>query len=238
LTAFAGAHITSDTMRLRFFAPAFIAILSSTLIVSAAPKWTVLFDGKNADQWRGFQREGFPSDCWVIENGTLRTLPKKPGPVDLITKENYTDFELELEWKVTPAANSGIIYRASEEFDHSWKTGAEYQVLDDELNGDGKDPKRSAGSLYALIAPTNKKLKPVGEWNKARIVFQKNHVEHWLNGKKVVEYTWGSDELKDLIAKSKFSSMPKFATESSGHICLQHHGGDVSFRKIRIRKLD
>lgn len=227
-------------MRSRIFSiAAFIALLTSTLVASAAPKWTVLFDGKNADLWRGYHRDGFPSDCWVIENGTLRTLPHKPGPVDLITKEEYGDFELELEWKVTPGANSGIIYHASEEFDHSWNTGAEYQVLDDELNGDGKDPKRSASSLYALIAPNkNKHLKPVGEWNKARIVFKNNHVEHWLNGKKVVEYQWGSDHLKQLIANSKFNSMPKFATLSKGHICLQHHGGDVSFKNVRVRKLD
>ncbi|MDB6057498.1 MAG: hypothetical protein JWO95_1342, partial [Verrucomicrobiales bacterium] len=146
--------------------------------------------------------------------------------------------ELELEWKVTPGANSGIIYHASEEFDHSWKTGTEYQVLDDAKHPDGRDPKRSAGSLYALIAPKNKKLNAVGEWNKSRIVFHKNHVEHYLNGKKVVEYHWGSDELKNMIAASKFSEMPKFATLSTGHICLQHHGGDVSFRNIRVRKLD
>jgi hypothetical protein len=227
-------------MRIRFsFYASLVALLASTLIASAAPKWTVLFDGKNADLWRGYHRDGFPSDCWVIENGTLRTLPNKPGPVDLITKETYGDFELELEWKVTPGANSGVIYHASEEFDHSWRTGAEYQVLDDEKNGDGRDPKKSASSLYALIAPNkDKHLKPVGDWNKARIVFKNNHVEHWLNGKKVVEYQWGSDELKERIKNSKFNSMPKFGTLSSGIITLQHHGGDVSFRKIRIRKLD
>ena len=110
---------------------------------------------------------------------------------------------------------------------------------DDVKASDGKDPKKSAASLYALIAPNkDKHLKPVGDWNKARILFKNNHVEHWLNGKKVVEYQWVSPELKELIANSKFNSMPKFGTLSSGIITLQHHGGDVSFRKIRIRKLD
>lgn len=227
-------------MRSRIFSvAALLALFSTTLLVGAAPKWTVLFDGKNADQWRGFHREGFPSDCWVLENGTLRTLPGKKGVTDLITKEEYGDFELELEWKVTPGANSGIIYRASEEFDHSWNTGPEYQVLDDDLNPDGKLPTHRASALYALIEPNkNKHLKPVGEWNNARIVFKNNHVEHWLNGKKVVEYQWAGDEVKKLIANSKFDTMPKFMTLSTGHICLQHHGGDVSYRKIRIRKLD
>lgn len=221
------------------FASAFAVLLTSTLMAGAAPKWTVLFDGKNADQLRGYHRDDFPTDCWVIENGTLRSLPHKPNPVDVITKENYGDFELELEWKVTPGANSGIIYRASEEFDHSWNTGPEYQVLDDDKASDGKLPTHRACALYALIVPNkDKHLKPVGEWNKTRLIIKNNHVEHWINGKKVVEYTWGSDEVKKLVADSKFATMPKFMTLSSGHICLQHHGGDVSYRKIRVRKLD
>lgn len=227
-------------MRSRIFSiAASLALLSSALLASAAPKWTVLFDGKNADQWRGYHRDGFPDDCWVLENGTLRTLPGKPHATDLITKEEFGDFELELEWKVTPGANSGIIYRASEEFPHSWNTGPEYQVLDDDLAPDGKLPTHRACALYALIAPNqDKHLKPVGQWNKARLIIKNNHVEHWINGKKVVEYEWGGDEVKKLIADSKFSTMPKFMTLSTGHICLQHHGGDVSYRKIRIRKLN
>jgi hypothetical protein len=222
----------------KFLAPAFVALLSSTLILCAAPKKTVLFDGKNTDQWRGYKRTSFPSDCWAVEDGTLRTLPGKPENADLITKEKYGDFDLELEFKTTPAANSGIIYHVSEDFDHSFQSGPEYQILDDEKAHDGKNPKTSAGSLYALIAPKNKVLKPVGEWNKARLVVKKGHVEHWLNGKKVVEYQWGSDEIKDLIAKSKFAKWPGFMMEDTGYIALQHHGGDVSFRNITIKKLD
>ncbi len=233
------AHITTRIMRTCFSAACAVAILlSSTFVLTAAPKWTTLFDGKNTEHWRGYKREGFPSDCWSVENGTLRTLPGKPQSVDLITKEKYGDFELELEWKATPGANSGIIYRASEEFDHSYQSGPEYQLLDDIKNHDGKNPKTSAGALYALIAPKDKMLKPVGEWNKARLIVKNGHVEHWMNGKKVVEYQWGSDEVKNLIAESKFAKWPGFMKEDTGHIALQHHGGDMSFKNVRIRKLD
>jgi hypothetical protein len=225
-------------MRSRFFpALALVALLASTSFVHAA-KWTVLFNGKNADQWRGFHRDSFPNDCWAIENGTLRTLPGKGVAVDLITKEKFGDFDLELEWKATPGANSGIIYHCSEEYDHSFMTGPEYQLLDDKLNHDGQNPKTSAGALYALIAPKNKDLKPVGQWNKARLIVKKGHVEHWMNGKKVVEYQWGSPEVKELIANSKFSKWPGFMTLDRGYIALQHHGGDMSFRNVRIKKLD
>jgi hypothetical protein len=226
-------------MRSRFsFASVAVALLASTLILSAAPKSIVLFNGKNTDHWRGYKQDGFPS-CWSVENGTLRTIPGKGElKVDLVTKEKYGDFDLELEWKVTPGANSGVIYRVSEDFDRSYQSGPEYQVLDDEKNHDGKNPKTSAGALYALIAPTNKVLKPVGEWNKARIIVKNGHVEHWLNGKKVVEYQWGSDAVNKLIAESKFAQWPNFMKEDTGHIALQHHGGDASFRNIRIKKLD
>jgi hypothetical protein len=111
------------------------------------------------------------------------------------------------------------------------------QILDDTRHPDGKNPKTSAGALYALIAPKDKELKPVGEWNKARLIINGNHGEHWLNGKKVVEYELNSKELNDLIAKSKFASMPRFAKEPSGHIVLQHHHDEVWFRNVRIRRL-
>jgi hypothetical protein len=109
--------------------------------------------------------------------------------------------------------------------------------LDDDKHGDGKSPKTAAASLYALIAPRNKKLKPVGEWNKVRLVVRGNQVEHWLNGAKVVEYELGSNELNQLIAQSKFKDMPRFAKERTGFIDLQHHGDEVWYRKIRVRRL-
>lgn len=198
--------------------------------------WKVLFDGDSTDAWRGFKREAFPDKAWKVENGTLATITGSEV-VDLVTRESYQNFELQLEWKVSPAGNSGIMYHVTEEFKAPWHTGPEVQVLDDEKHNDGKNPKTSAGALYALLPPKNKVLKPVGEWNQARVVINGNHGEHWLNGVKVVEYELNSPELNALIASSKFSSMPKFAKEPTGHIVLQHHRDAVWFRNIKVRRL-
>jgi hypothetical protein len=203
----------------------------------AAPgKWEVLFDGKSVNKWRGYKMNSFPEQSWKVEEGALKTIAGAEGP-DIVTKESFQNFELELEWKVKPGANSGIMYRVSEDFGAPYETGPEMQVLDDDKHADGKDPKTSAGSLYALIAPKNKKLRPVGEWNRVRIVVQGNQVEHWLNGVKVVEFELGSAELNQLIGRSKFKDMPRFGKEPGGHIDLQHHGDEVWYRKVRVRRL-
>jgi hypothetical protein len=199
-------------------------------------KWEVLFDGKDTSKWRGFKAEKFPEKGWVVESGTLRHEAGKGGG-DLVSKESYGDFELRFDWKVAPGANSGVMYRVTEDHAASYETGPEYQVLDDAKHGDGKNPKTSSAALYALIAcNAEKALRPVGEWNKARIVVKGGRVEHWLNKKKVVEYAWGGPETKALIAASKFKDMPGFAKNGSGHIVLQDHGDDVWFRKIKIRR--
>jgi hypothetical protein len=197
-------------------------------------KWETLFDGKSTDKWRGYKKDEFPSS-WKVEDGALHTVPGNGS--DIVTKDKYDSFELELEWKVTPGANSGVIFHASENAPESWNTGPEMQILDDTRHPDGKNPKTSAGALYALIAPKDKELKPVGEWNKARLIINGNHGEHWLNGKKVVEYELNSKELNDLFANSIFASMPRFAKVPSGHIVLQHHDDEVWFRNVRIRRL-
>jgi len=218
---------------------AIVLLTAISAITEAKPKWQVLFDGKSVSEWRGFRRETFPSKCWVIQEQSIKTVGgcDKSDQVDIVTKEKYRNFELEFEWRVAPGANSGVIYLISEDQDQTWKTGPEMQVLDDEKHPDGKKPSTSAGSLFDLIAPTNKTLRPVGEFNKARLVIHNGHVEHWLNGKQVLEYDLGSAELKDLIAKSKFKSFPRFAQNSEGLIALQYHGDDVWYRKIRIRSL-
>jgi hypothetical protein len=205
--------------------------------VMAKPKWQALFDGKSTTDWRGFRRDTFPAKCWVIENGSLKTVAgcDRADQVDIITKGKYRNFELELEWRVAPGANSGIIYLVSEDEDQTWKTGPEMQVLDDLKHPDGKIPKTSAGSLFDLIAPTNKTLRPVGQYNNTRLVLNNGHVEHWLNGKKILEYNLGSDRLKLLIAQSKFKSYSQFARNPEGYIALQHHGDEVWYRNIRIR---
>jgi hypothetical protein len=203
--------------------------------------WQVLFDGKETKGLRAFKGEGFPSKGWILDNGALKTVPKDAGGqvTDLITVEKFKDFELELEWKVAPGGNSGVMYRVNEaEKGPAWFTGPEMQILDDDKHGDGKNPLTSAGALYGLIAPnTQKKLKPVGEFNTAKIVFKDNHVEHWLNGAKIVEYTWGSDAVKALAAKSKFADKPRFMAEPEGSIVFQHHGQEFWIRDIRVRKL-
>jgi hypothetical protein len=214
-----------------------LLIVLGALSVEAKPKWKVLFDGKSTSEWRGFRRETFPSKCWVTEGDAIKTAGgcDKEDQVDIISKEKYKNFELELEWRVAPGANSGIIYLISEDQDQTWRTGPEMQVLDDDKHPDGKKPTTSAGSLFDLMAPANKVMRPVGEYNRARLVINNGHVEHWLNGKKVLEYDLGSDNLKDLIAKSKFKSFTRFAQNLEGHIALQYHGDDVWFRKVRIR---
>ena len=201
-----------------------------------AQNWVILFDGGNVDQWRGYKQDTFPKGGWVVENGALKTIVGG-NRVDIITKDIYENFELVLEWRVSPAGNSGIFYFATEESDYIWQTAPEMQVLDDSAHPDGNRAVTSAGSLYDLISPTEKFLNPVGEFNEARIKVKNNKVEHWLNGKKILIYEYGSATINELIAKSKFKSMPLFAKANSGHIGLQHHGEEVWYRNIRLRKL-
>ena len=215
----------------------FVAFVSAD--VAAKPKWQVLFDGKSPTSWRGFRRQTFPEKCWAVENGSLKTVAgcDKSDQIDIITRNKYKNFEFELEWRVAPGANSGIIYLVSEDEDQTWKTGPEMQVLDDEKHPDGKIANTSAGSLFALIAPSNKTLRPVGEYNQARLVVRNGHVEHWLNGKKVLEYDLASDNLTSLIAQSKFKNFRQYARMSEGHIALQFHGDDVWYRNVRVREI-
>jgi hypothetical protein len=223
----------------------FTATLTFTAALAAAADqtgpWQVLFDGKETKGLRAFKGEGFPTKGWINDNGALKTVPKEQGGqvTDLVTTEKFKDFELELEWKVAPGGNSGVMYRVNEaEKGPAWFTGPEMQILDDDKHSDGKNPLTSAGALYGLIAPNaQKKLKPVGEFNAAKLIFKNNHVEHWLNGAKIVEYTWGSDAVKALAAKSKFADKPRFMAEPEGQVVFQHHGQEFWIRNIRIRKL-
>jgi hypothetical protein len=199
-------------------------------------KWIVLFDGKSKDAWRGYQRKDFPDKGWAIDDGAFKTIVGG-DQVDLVTKQRFRNFELELEWKVSLGGNGGIFYRASEEDMEIWHSAPEIQVLDDDKHNDGKNPITSAASLYALVAPIDKKLRPVGEFNEFRLVLQGNHGEHWLNGAKVVEYELDGPKLRELISQSKFRDMPRFAMLPEGSIGLQHHGQEVWYRNIRVREL-
>ena len=201
---------------------------------SSNAEWAVLFDGKIVNGLRGYKQSGFP-DSWEVVDGTLKTIPGHG--VDLISKEVYKNFELELEWKVPEGGNSGIFYFATEEGDYIWQSAPEMQVLDDKKHTDGENTLTSAGALYAMIAPSTSVVNPVGSFNQVRIKVKDNHVEHWLNGTKIVEYVYGSDMMWDLVAKSKFSTMPQFAKASEGHIGLQGDHGVIWYKNIRIRRL-
>ncbi len=210
----------------------FTTILISSCAINS--EWTVLFDGETVKGLRGYRQTEMP-DSWEVVDGTLKTKPDHG--IDLISEDIYKNFELELEWKVPIGGNSGVFYFATEEGDYIWQTAPEMQVLDDNEHTDGKNTLTSAGSLYAMIAPSKSVVKAVGEFNQVRIKVKDNQVEHWLNGTKIVEYTYGSKEMWELVEKSKFNSMPLFAKASEGHIGLQGDHGEIWYRNIRIRKL-
>ena len=198
--------------------------------------WIILFDGKSVKGLRGYKMNNFPWDDWKIENGALKTLAHRKG-VDIISKDEYKDFELELEWKVQSGGNSGIFYFANEKGNYIWQSAPEMQDLDNIIHTDGEKTLTSAGALYDLISPSVVVVNPVGQFNKVRIVSKNNRIEHWLNGTKIIEYNYQSDNFKKLVAKSKFRDMPYFAKASKGAIGLQGDHGEVWYKNIKIRKL-
>lgn len=195
--------------------------------------WVDLLGEDHRQQWRGYKSETWP-EGWAVADGVLS---RTEGGDDLMTAQEYNDFELRFEWKISPGGNSGVMVHVSTGDDAPYYTGPEYQILDNAGHPDGGKADTSAGSLYALYAPDEDVTRPVGEWNSARIVVRGNHVEHWLNGHKVVDCRVGSDDWKERVAKSKFADWPKFAQNHEGTIALQDHGNPVWFREIRIRDL-
>lgn len=211
-----------------------VAWTQDTDVAESKSEWQVLFDGTSLEKWRGYKQPEIGSG-WKIEEGALYF--DGSGGGDIVTQEEFADFELVFDWRVAEGANSGVMYRVSLGDAAPYLTGPEYQILDDDRHGDGRNPLTSSASLYGLYAPENKTLKPVGEWNEARIVVSGQHVEHWLNGVKVVACEIGSDDWNERVAGSKFRQWRKFAQNASGHICLQDHGDRIWFRNIRIRPL-
>ena len=199
-------------------------------------EWTMLFNGTTVEGLRGYKMDSFPEESWVIKDGNLKTVPGKHG-VDIISKDTFEDFELELEWRLQSGGNSGIFYFASEEGDYIWQSAPEMQVLDNEVHQDRLRKVTSAGALYDLIAPSKEVVNPIGEFNRVKIISKNKQIEHWLNGEKIVDYQIGSETIRDLISKSKFKDMPLFFKSSLGHIGLQGDHGEVWYRNIRIRKL-
>jgi hypothetical protein len=187
-------------------------------------------------KFRAFRGRTLPAR-WKAENGTL-TLTKRPGRGgDIVTLEEYQDFDFRWDWKVEPGGNSGVYYRSSENFTPGYLTGPEYQLLDNQRHPDGKNPLTSAGSAYALYAPVRDTSRPAGQWNSSRLVIKGNHVEHFLNGLRVVSYDLNSPEWKARYAKSKFATFENYGQMPQGRIVLQDHGDVVSFRNMRIKKL-
>ncbi len=216
-------------------------------ITTAAEKetgeWTVLFDGISGAHWRKYGTDHFPDSGWTVNNGALVLLPKSGGG-DIMTKEKYQNFDLQLEFMAAKGANSGILYLVQEiEGQPMYMSAPEYQIIDDAnyIKISDGDPAVTKHHLtadnYDLQTATNKKLNPAGEWNTARIVINKGHVEHYLNGAKVVEYDLRSPEWEAMVQASKFADWEEYAKADEGHIGLQDHGDMVSFRNIRIKRL-
>ena len=195
--------------------------------------WRLLFDGRTTEGWRAYGADTMPSG-WQVVEGVLTRVSRA---ADIVTREQFGDFELLLDWKVGEGGNSGIFYRAVEGLEWIYHGAPEFQLLDDARHRDGRNPLTSAGSNYGLYAPPGGVVKPAGEWNTARIIARGAHVEHWLNGRKVVEYEQGSEEWKKLVAGAKFSAWPQYGRAMRGHIGLQEHGGRIEFRNIKVREL-
>ena len=210
-----------------------------TLTASAQKKkWVKLFDGKNTDHWHSWRLNEVKG--WTIEEGILTTEGKSG---DLVTNEMYEDFIFEFEFMISPKGNSGVIYKIIEEPDtkkyfNTYASGPEYQIIDDVNYPAPTTTRQKTGANYDIIAPNDfTAVKAAGEWNKGVLKIQNNKVEHWLNGKKVVEYTYGSNQWNEDVAKSKFAKWEYANAHPKGHISLQGHGDRVSFRKIRIKEL-
>ncbi|MFO0875566.1 MAG: DUF1080 domain-containing protein [Phycisphaerales bacterium] len=223
--------------------PAAAAAPNTLTPAERAAGWKLLFDGATVDGWRGYKQATFPAakpggGGWTISDGALCTSPGGSGG-DIITAEQFGDFELSLEYRTSPKANSGIIFRVAEKHDTSWMTGPEFQVIDDGGNDLKPDDAHSSGALYDLAAPAaGKVVKPAGEWNHARIVLRDGRLRHYLNGVRIVDLRIDGKDWIERINGSKFKVYEGFGLQPRGHIALQDHGDAVCYRNIKIRSFD
>jgi Domain of Unknown Function (DUF1080) len=196
--------------------------------------WKLLFDGKTLNGWQPIGKAGEPIKGWAVKDGVIFH-GKAAGGGDIVTVEQFGDFELTWEWKISEGGNSGLKYNLP---DAAKGVGFEYQLLDDAKHPDARvrGTRRQSGALYDLYEPApERKVKPVGEWNESRVVVKGDHVEQWLNGVKTVEFDFGSDDLKERIAGSKYKGMANFGVKAKSPILLQDHGDEVSFRNLKLR---
>ena len=238
--------MTRQIKRLSFYATMAILVIllahANPYVASAADQapntltpeeqqagWKLLFDGKTTNGWRNYKGKTI-SDGWKVIDGAL-TRVKTAG--DIVTVDQYDNFELSLEYKISRAGNSGIMFHVTEDYPNPWQTGPEVQILD---NKEGADPQKS-GWLYQLYKSETDATKPAGQWNQVRIVITPKKSEVYMNGVKYYEFVIGSQDWNDRVAKSKFKDMPKFGKATKGYIDLQEHPGEVAFRNIKIRPL-
>ncbi len=212
------------------------ANIESSAVSETDTAWHNLFDGSNTEAWRNFKKESL---AWKVEDGLLTT-PGNQG--DIITKDTYENFELVFEWKIDKGGNSGVMFNVQEgDYDYTFETGPEYQLIDndnyEEVHDYPLEPTQVTAANYALHIPEAHQLNPTGEFNKSRIVVNEGHVEHWINGSKVLEYDLWSPAWEAAIARTKFKDMPAYGKSKSGHIALQDHGDVVWFKSIKIREL-
>jgi len=198
--------------------------------------WVLLFDGTTMTGWRSYKNK--EQEGWSVKDGELYC--KAEGVTkraDLITNSKYENYELQIDWKISPKKNSGIIYMATEENGASYESGPEYQLIDDTGYPAKLQDKQLSGANYDMHAPSSKTVKPAGEYNHTKIVINKGHVEHWLNGTKVVEYELWTPEWEQTKAKSKWKDVKPYGMSKSGHIALQDHGGGIAFKNIKLKAL-
>jgi hypothetical protein len=206
-----------------------------------AAGWKLLFDGKTTTGWRGYQMKTMPPGWQAMDGALVRVKGGAGGKGagggdDIVTTEEFDNFELKLQWKTVSNGNSGVLYHVSEEPVTAWHYAPEVQILDNTKHPN-RDKRQLAGACYDLYAPTKDVTRPVGEWNDFRIVVNGPHVEHWLNGERVVSYELWSEDWNARVAASKFKDKPKFGTIKKGPICLQDHSDRIEFRDIKIRPL-
>ena len=244
----AGLVVKWQTIRLRELAAVKTGLAPNTLTdAERAEGWHLLWDGRTTWGWRSAKGKEFPKGGWEIGNGELSVVEtggaESRAGGDIVTDPSFEAFDLKVEFRLTPGANSGIKYYVDTGLNQGEGSaiGLEFQLLDDATHPDaraGRDGNRTIASLYDLVpAAPGKKMKPIGEWNEARVVSNGRHVEHWLNGAKVLEFERGSQEFRKLVAISKYKVWPAFGERPSGPILLQDHGNHVSFRNLKIRPL-
>ena len=201
--------------------------------------YTLLFNGQNMDGWRTYKNK--KSDSWSAVDGILYckgdSTNKSDLRADLITEKQFENFDLSVDWKISPQGNSGIIYLATEDNPGSYQSGPEYQIIDDKNFPQKLETWQMTGANYAMNPAPDAAPNPVGQWNTSRIVKNGNHVEHWLNGKKIVEYEINSEEWKKNKTEGKWKDTPNYGTAKKGHIVLQDHGSEAWFRNIKIKEL-